>query len=149
MRGYFGIGIYSPKTPENVGSLMRSASVFGADFTFMVGPHRVNHPTDTTKYWKHNPHWRFSTGTAFFGSLPHGAPVVAMELTDDAVSLTDFVHPERAVYLLGSEDNGLPPEILKRVHHVIRIPSFSKYSMNVAVAGAVVMHDRFRKGVKE
>lgn len=31
-RGYYGIGIYHPKTTENVGTLWRSAHNFGADF---------------------------------------------------------------------------------------------------------------------
>ena len=27
--------------------------------------------------------------------------------------LKDFVHPDRAIYLLGSEDNGLPKSVLE------------------------------------
>ena len=34
MRGYCGIGIYQPKFSENIGTLLRSAKILGADFFF-------------------------------------------------------------------------------------------------------------------
>lgn len=53
-------------------------------------------------------------------------------------------HPLRALYLLGAEDHGLPPEVLARCHEVVQVPSPSPYSLNVAVAGSLVLYDRYR-----
>ena len=33
---YFGIGIYKPKTQENIGSLWRTAYILGASFIFFI-----------------------------------------------------------------------------------------------------------------
>ena len=74
---------------------------------------------------------------------PLGSPfsVIGVELTDDARPLDSFVHPERAWYMLGAEDHGIPPSVLEKCHHVICIPH-GRYCLNVAVAGSIVMYDR-------
>jgi tRNA G18 (ribose-2'-O)-methylase SpoU len=61
------------------------------------------------------------------------------------VPLTRFRHPARALYLLGAEDHGLPPEVLERCHYVVQIPTPAPWSLNVSVAGSLVMHDRYLK----
>ncbi|MEX1147771.1 MAG: TrmH family RNA methyltransferase, partial [Sphingomonadales bacterium] len=53
-----------------------------------------------------------------------------------------FHHPRTAAYILGSEMFGLSRSTLERADHVIKIPT--KFSLNVATAGAVVMYDRIR-----
>jgi tRNA C32,U32 (ribose-2'-O)-methylase TrmJ len=51
----------------------------------------------------------------------------------------------RALYLLGAEDRGLPPAVLRQCHQVVRIPCPVDRPLNVAVAGSVVIHDRYAK----
>lgn len=48
-RGYFGIGIYNPKTETNMGTLWRSAYNFGADFIFTIGMRYKKMGSDTAK----------------------------------------------------------------------------------------------------
>lgn len=36
-RGYFGIGIYKPKTNTNIGTLWRSVFQLGAAYIFVIG----------------------------------------------------------------------------------------------------------------
>ena len=51
--------------------------------------------------------------------------------------------PERAVYLLGAEDHGLSRKALDKCHHFIMIPgSQLDQSLNVSVAGSIIMYDR-------
>ena len=59
--------------------------------------------------------------------------------------LEEFEHPDRAVYLLGSEDNGLPPNVVQACHRVVTISSARAASFNVAMAGSIVLHDRLAK----
>jgi tRNA(Leu) C34 or U34 (ribose-2'-O)-methylase TrmL len=62
--------------------------------------------------------------------------------------LADFTHPDRAVYILGSEDNGLPSSVLRACAHHVSLPVASPdrtSSFNVAVTGALVLHDRLQK----
>jgi tRNA C32,U32 (ribose-2'-O)-methylase TrmJ len=63
------------------------------------------------------------------------------------VSLADFKHPPRAVYVLGSEDNGLPNAVREACQHIVTIPAVHSdlLSYNVAVAGSLLMYDRAEK----
>jgi tRNA G18 (ribose-2'-O)-methylase SpoU len=61
--------------------------------------------------------------------------------------ISTFVHPERAVYLLGAEDHGIPAQYLVQSPYHISLPSIRTNSFNVAVAGSIVMFDRNTKRI--
>jgi len=70
-----------------------------------------------------------------------GSVVVAVELAPGSISLTDFVVPDNVVYVLGSETEGLPAEVLEVVDHVVEIPMLgAKESLNVSVACGIVLY---------
>lgn len=142
-RGFFEIGVFRAKKPVNVGTLWRSAYQMGAAGIFTVGRRYPIQASDTVKAWKHVPMREFLDFEALLAGLPFSTPIVAVEM--GGRSLVNFTHPERAVYLLGAEDHGIPPSILERCHHVVSIPSVRTESFNVAVAGSLVMFDRARK----
>lgn len=144
-RGYFGIGIYDWRHEENIGTLWRSALTFGADFIFTVGRPYKHQPSDTVKAPRHVPLYDYPTFERFAELMPRGAPLVAVEQCDGATTLPEFQHPERAIYLLGSEANGLPADVLERCHHHVIVPSERAICLNVAVAGSLVLYDRFVK----
>ncbi len=58
---------------------------------------------------------------AFVASSPIDTQIVAVEY--GGTPLLDFRHPKRAVYILGSEDAGLPPGLVTRAHHHVSIRS--------------------------
>jgi tRNA G18 (ribose-2'-O)-methylase SpoU len=58
--------------------------------------------------------------------------------------MVSFRHPDRAVYLLGNEQIGLSKRVLSQCHSLISLPGH--FSLNVAVAGSIVMYDRVSKG---
>lgn len=143
VRGYFGIGIVGSKTAVNVGTLWRSAATMDAAFIFTAGRRFPQQASDTIKSWRHVPMLEYTDSGQLFESIPFGCVPVAVELAAGARDLTGYVHPERAVYLLGAEDNGLPRAALERCRDVVRIPSL--FCLNVAVAGSIVMYDRAAK----
>jgi len=59
------------------------------------------------------------------------------------VPLETFEHPRRCVYLLGAEDHGLPKAAMEKAHHLVKFET--PKSINVAVAGSIVMYDRNMK----
>jgi tRNA G18 (ribose-2'-O)-methylase SpoU len=147
--GFFGIGIYHTKTVENIGTLWRSAHIYGASFVFTVGRRYREQASDTPKTIYSTPLYHYDTVEDLVANLPWSAPLVGVDLTEDAVELDLFQHPARAVYLLGAEDHGLPEDVLAQVHHKVVIPTPRAVPHNVAVAGSVVMHDRYVSKLQE
>lgn len=143
MRGYFGVAVWRPKTTTNVGTLWRSAHVFGAAFLAIVGGRYHKQSSDTMQSVRHVPLYEYDDFEAFFAHLPRGCQLIAVELCEGARPLPTYNHPERAVYLLGPEDGSLTPEILKRCHSRLIIPG--THCLNLAVAGSVVLYDRVAK----
>lgn len=143
MRGYFGIGIENTKTEQNIGTLWRSAHIFGASFIFTIGRRYKKQSSDTLNAWKHIPLYQYDTFGDFIKSMPHSCPLIGIELDEKAISIERFSHPERAVYLLGAEDNGLTKLALGSCHSIIQLPG--THCLNVAVAGSIVMYDRILK----
>lgn len=139
--GYFGIGIYHPKSEVNQGTLWRSAYAFGASFIFTVGRRYQSQSSDTPNTWKHIPAYHYKTMDELINFLPIGCPIVGVELDARSSPVNQFEHPARCCYLLGAEDHGLPPSIISRCHRLIQIPSL-KMCLNVATAGSIVMYDR-------
>lgn len=138
-RGYYGIGIYHPKTTENVGTLWRSAHNFGADFIFTIGSRYKKQASDTTKASRHVPLYEYDSIEDFKNHLPKGCEIVFIEQTQGARNLKDSHHPESAAYVLGAEDYGVPEEMMVG-HQKVFIDT--PMCLNVAVAGSITMYDR-------
>ena len=147
-RGFFEIGIMQGKNSNNLGTLWRSANIMGASGIFTIGArYPKKHQTDTMSTPKHIPLREFDCYEEFTKSVPRGTEIIAIELDERAENLTIFKHPERAIYLLGSEDKGLPEDVMNKCDRVIKIP-FDKNSFNVAVSGSIIIYDRFLKAQK-
>ena len=70
-----------------------------------------------------------------------GVKVVAVELSPEAISLYDFKVPEKVAYILGSETEGLPEEVLEAVDQILEIPMRGeKESLNVSVSAGIILY---------
>ena len=141
MRGYFGLGVEGVSKAMNVGNLFRSAHAFGASFVFTVAAayaRREGGKSDTSDTPGHVPFYGFPDAGSLV--LPKACVLVGVELADGAVELPTFHHPRQAAYVLGPERGGLSPELTVRCGFVVRIPT--AFSLNVGIAGAIVMYDR-------
>ena len=140
-RGYFGIGVEGVSKSANVGALLRTAHAFGASFCFTLGSGfdaRAGRSADTADTPAHVPLWRFDDPASM--ALPSGCRLVGIEIHPDAAELPSFRHPLSAAYVLGPERSSLSPALLARCDHLVRIPT--RFSLNLAVAGALVLYDR-------
>jgi tRNA G18 (ribose-2'-O)-methylase SpoU len=140
MRGYFGVGTDGLSKPMNLGNLLRIAHAFGASFFFTVAGRvkLADAMSDTSDAAAHLPLYQF--GAADELRLPQGCELVGVEITDDAIELPSFRHPLRAAYVFGSERLSLSGAMLSRCRHVAKIPT--RFSINVGMAGAIVLYDR-------
>ena len=143
VRGYFAVGIEHTKNSVNVGTLLRTAGIFGAAFVFTVGARYRQQSSDTRKTWRHTPLFHFTDLDDLMGHLPFECRLVGVELDESATPLQKFTHPARGIYLLGAEDHGLSRQALERCHSLVVLPG--EHSLNVSVAGSIVLYDRLTR----
>lgn len=138
--------------PHNLGSILRAAECFGIDaVTFsknrgaditpvvsktsvggseLVEVLKVSNLAETIKKFKE-----------------HDFTIVAADVSQDAVSLHNFVFPEKFVLILGSEGEGIQKLILRYVDKRVYIPMCGHIdSLNVSQAAAVFL-SRWRSAV--
>ena len=140
MPGYFEIGVYHVRSKCNIGTLYRSAYQLGASGLFTIGKRYERQPGDTYNATRHIPLRHFLTFDEWRAQRPIGAALIGVEI--GGTPLAGFSHPRQAIYLLGAEDRGLPPEILEQCDTVVSLEAVRNASYNVAVAGSIVMYDR-------
>ena len=140
MRGYVSIGLDRPKDKHNLGGVLRAMGCYGADLLLLANMRMQRQRTDTQKAWRHIPVVEVDS---LMESVPFCAVPVCIELTDDAVPLPQFTHPERAFYLFGPEDGSVRLEYQKRCKHRVMVPT--AYCMNLAATVNVVLYDRMAK----
>lgn len=141
------IGLTNPKSPDNVGAVMRAAGCYNASGVFYTGNRFDNAMnrgqklhTDTKNVTRRIP---LKAIESFQSTLPKGAVPVAIELVEGATSLVDFEHPENAFYIFGPEDKSLDKDVVDWCKHVIYIPTVG--CMNLAATVNVVLYDRIAK----
>lgn len=142
-RGFAAVALYAPKSDGNVGGAIRAAGVFGAQLV-VIGTKRLPvkgrvERTDPRSTHRHLPvQWI----PDILEALPHECSAIAVEMGDGATELPAFQHPERAYYIFGAEDTGLPADIVALCDAHVSIPAGS---LNLAAAVNVVLYDRASK----
>lgn len=139
-RGYAAIGLHQPKTPANVGSVLRAAHCYGTALVAQSGRRYHSSSTDTMKAYRHLPLLQVDD---LFSVIPHDCVPVAVDLLDGARDLTHYTHPERAFYIFGPEDGTLGKAITDRCRDKVFVPT--AFCMNLAACVNVVLYDRMAK----
>lgn len=137
------IGLCNPKSPTNVGAVMRAAGCYQASQVRYSGgrfERAAQYQTDTKDIASSIPLLRFDD---LLEQLADGMQVVCVEFAEGATPLPGFVHPDCALYLFGPEDGSVPQEIIDAAHHVVFVPTTG--SMNLAATVNVVLYDRLAK----
>lgn len=137
------IGLVNPKSPSNVGAVMRAAGCFGVNSVFYTGTRYIRSArfaTDTQDVSRSIP----LTGLAsILDGLPENTRVVCVELAEGAIPLPEYRHPERAFYIFGPEDGTLRQEVIDRADDVVYVPTTG--CMNLAATVNVLLYDRMAK----
>jgi tRNA(Leu) C34 or U34 (ribose-2'-O)-methylase TrmL len=155
------IFLQNPKTPANVGGVIRAASIFGAEQVWWDGDrvHDNRNLSRTTgtgiskRKWRlpreermkaYNVAWGVDEG-ALHRLIDEGFTPVCVELTPGAELLPAFEHPEKAVYVFGPEDGGVSKGVRHACHRFVQIPG--KHCLNLAAAVNIVLYTRFVRGM--
>ncbi len=137
------IGLINPKSPQNVGAVLRAAGCYGAKRVVYTGErfaHAQKYATDTKNRQLEIP----LIGVDSIQNVREaGQKIVAFELVEGATPLPRFEHPPHAFYLFGPEDGSIEQAIIDQCDEVIYVPT--QGCMNLAASVNVVLYDRLAK----
>jgi len=137
------IGLTNPKSPSNVGAVMRAAGCYSADEVWYTGQRyarAAKYNTDTKNVTQHIP---LLGKTTLIEDTPKDVKIVCVDLVEGAVPLPQFKHPEKAVYIFGPEDGSISQEVIDSADKVVYVPTIG--CMNLAASVNVVLYDRLSK----
>ena len=135
--------------PGNIGTLVRTAVAFGYD-QVILGLNSV----DLYKFI------RASQGGIFYiHCIKQDLKTAIQQLRNDGVSvygtsllngkeIQEVSHPERLAILLGNEGSGVSEELLALTDQNIYIPIKNAESLNVAIAGGILMYHYSKQRLK-
>ena len=141
MRGYFGIGIEGVSKPMNLGSLLRTAHAFGASFLFTIGglvQRRQIENADTSSAMANLPLHEFRISPAF--SCRAAAGLSAWSCCPTRSTCRASATRPRPPTCSGPS----APACRRRSRSAaISSSAFpTRFCVNLAIAGALVMYDR-------
>jgi tRNA G18 (ribose-2'-O)-methylase SpoU len=131
---------------HNVGSLVRTAHAAGVEEVLLVGEREWNVEAAKTAEL-YTSITMLADVDAFRQHLTtRGWNLVAVELHPRAVNMFEAVYPPRPCFLLGAELDGIPEALIADAELVVQIPQWGLIpSLNLAVAGSLVIYDHLHK----
>lgn len=137
------IGLINPKSPENVGSVLRAAGCYGVKTIYYTGTRferAAKYQLDT----KQRSDTIALTGvSSLLAQRQPGQQLVCVELAEGAIPLPVFEHPEQALYVFGPEDGSIDQAIIDAADAVVYVPTIG--CMNLAATVNVLLYDRLAK----
>jgi tRNA G18 (ribose-2'-O)-methylase SpoU len=135
--------------PLNVGSVFRIADAFALEKVFLTGSTAVP-PHPKIRKTARSTHERVPYScerdplSVVRGLRAEGYQIVSLELTigSKELALLQVTDEDRVCLILGSENKGIPQQLLDASDAVVRIPMFgNNSSMNVAAACAIAAYE--------
>ncbi|PSU35888.1 RNA methyltransferase [Photobacterium lutimaris] len=137
------IGLSNPKSPTNVGAVMRAAGCYRVDSVIYTGQRydkAAKFQTDTKSMSNKIP---LTNVQSLLDDLPSETKIVCVELAEGAIALPAFKHPDNALYVFGPEDGTIAQEVVDKAHAVVYVPTVG--CMNLAATVNVLLYDRLAK----
>ncbi|WP_163931016.1 RNA methyltransferase [Paraferrimonas sp. SM1919] len=134
------LGLINPKTPTNVGTILRACGCFNVDNVYYTGEryHRAAQYQPDTKGMENK--INIEQVTDIIAAAPQGATIICVDLIEGAIPLHMFEHPENAYYIFGPEDGTIGQDVIDQCHQAIYIAT--EGCLNLAASANVVLYDR-------
>lgn len=136
------------ENPTNVGAIFRSAAALNADAVLLTegsADPLYRRASRVSMGAVFSIDWAYITSDYVAKMCENGFEVVALSLTDDAISLSDYSGKcNKQALVLGNEDHGISEAILSQCDCSVIIPmAHGVDSLNVAAASAVAFWEMF------
>ncbi len=150
-QSYVSIGLVNPKSPTNVGGIMRAAGCYRVDAVFFTGKRyllaasngNAQYNTDTKGASEQIP---LTAVESLVDGCPDDVKIVCVDLVEGAIPLPEFEHPEKAIYVFGPEDGTISQQVINKAHAVVYVPTVG--CMNLAASVNVLLYDRLAKSTQ-
>ena len=141
------IGLCNPKSPNNVGSVMRASGNYGVDSVFYTGrryPRAVELNPDIPKMSRSVSQGVPLTGVnCLLDEVEDDMQIVCVEFAMNATPLPEYQHPDKAFYVFGPEDGTISQEVIDEADAVVYVPT--EGCMNLSATVNVLLYDRMIK----
>lgn len=147
-----GLVLEGIQDPGNLGTILRTAAAVGVD-GILLGPGCVDldHPKvlrATAGQWfrlNFSQETDLKTALTQYGTNP-AWQIIATRPSSTACSYWDWDYRRKTIFILGSEGQGLSPEIMTQAQHEVYIPQAAGVeSLNVAIAAALLLYEAKRQ----
>ncbi len=137
------LGLTNPKSPTNVGSVMRASGCYSVNSVVYTGTRYERAAQFNTDTHKNSHLIPLTQVEDFLEAVPENATVVCVELVEGAIPLPAYQHPDNAFYIFGPEDGNIQQKIINRADDVVYVPTVG--CMNLAATVNVLLYDRLAK----
>jgi tRNA(Leu) C34 or U34 (ribose-2'-O)-methylase TrmL len=141
------LGLVNPKSPDNVGSVLRAAANYGVDKVFYTGDRypraiaRKSRTVDMSR--KISKDVLITQQDCLIDVITGNMQIVCVEFALNAIPLPEYEHPENALYIFGPEDGSIDQNIIDQADDVVYVPTIG--CMNLSASVNVLLYDRLLK----
>jgi tRNA(Leu) C34 or U34 (ribose-2'-O)-methylase TrmL len=136
--------IINPKSPQNMGSILRAAGCYQAQSIRYTGERYARAKAFSTDTKNAHLNIMVTQVPAIIDPInDKNLTKVAIELVEGATPLPLFVHPKDALYIFGPEDGSIEQDVVDQCDYVVYIPTVG--CMNLAATVNVLLYDRLAK----
>lgn len=136
--------LVSLRSLYNVGSIFRTADALGVEkiyLTGFTGTPKQSKVAKTALGAEESTPWEKIKSTSEVIKIlkKEGYSIIGLEKTKDSLDYRDWKVPQKCAILLGNEERGLSPRILRLCDQIVHLPMKGvKESLNVAVAAGAI-----------
>ena len=141
------LGLVNPKSPDNVGSVLRAAANYGVDKVFYTGdryPRAIERKARSVDMGrKVSKDVLIAQKDCLLEAVTDNMKIVCVEFALNAIPLPEYQHPENAFYIFGPEDGSIDQALIDQADDVVYVPTVG--CMNLSASVNVLLYDRLLK----
>ena len=141
------LGLVNPKSPDNVGSVLRAAANYGVDKVFYTGdryPRAIERKARSVDMGrKVSKDVLIAQKDCLLKAVTDNMKIVCVEFALNAIPLPEYQHPENAFYIFGPEDGSIDQALIDQADDVVYVPTVG--CMNLSASVNVLLYDRLLK----
>lgn len=140
--------------PHNVSAIFRTCDAVGVPkvslIYYLEKFPRIGKKSSASAFkWVENEKFR-SVNECYESLRKEGFTIYASTISDDAIDLYKLDFAKKIAIVLGNEHRGVSDEAAKLADKKFKIPMYGMVqSLNVSVAGAIVLYEAFRQRMKK